>query len=412
MPVSFGGVILVDGKPFGLSVHHMLEPPSDDEDDGDSDAIGGADDEYELEREQPATRSSANNAYQRQWSIPTASSNLSLNSRPEYSSDVSEVDDEEGGYASSDFESDISDTESLADDRIEPGDTAGVDVEDDQDIVITQPALDDALAENLHVDDIETEELDEDHLLSYRLGDVYASSGLRRLQHNGTRHEVDWALIKLESPRLQPYNLVQGGRRYCKSPSSFRPSLENPVCRLSEQYTAEEDLYPTHVASSTTLANLNVHCFGRTSGLKTGRIGAVMSFVRIRGRATYSSSWAVEGDFGVGGDSGAWVIDNSTGSVCGHVLAERQGVTYICPMEVMLEDIKSTLGAERIALPGGAGEDDGKTVAAVAVAGEGVAAMVGTLSLGSELPDRSRVRDMQIKRKPCVYTRAVDRIVA
>jgi hypothetical protein len=34
-PVSFGGTILVDGKPFGMTVHHMLDAPSDDESDGD-----------------------------------------------------------------------------------------------------------------------------------------------------------------------------------------------------------------------------------------------------------------------------------------------------------------------------------------------------------------------------------------
>ena len=57
----------------------------------------------------------------------------------------------------------------------------------------------------------------------------------------------------------------------------------------------------------------------------------------------------------VGGDSGAWVIDNEQGRVCGHVLAwcERNAIAYICPMEVLLEDIKNTLGAKRICLPGG-----------------------------------------------------------
>lgn len=34
-PVSFGGTILVDGDPFGLTVHHMLDIPSDDEEDDD-----------------------------------------------------------------------------------------------------------------------------------------------------------------------------------------------------------------------------------------------------------------------------------------------------------------------------------------------------------------------------------------
>jgi len=55
----------------------------------------------------------------------------------------------------------------------------------------------------------------------------------------------------------------------------------------------------------------------------------------------------------VGGDSGAWVIDNDHGRVCGHVLAwsSKNGVAYIAPMQVILEDIAEALGAERITLP-------------------------------------------------------------
>lgn len=30
-PVSFGGMVMIDGEPFGMSVHHMLDAPSDDD---------------------------------------------------------------------------------------------------------------------------------------------------------------------------------------------------------------------------------------------------------------------------------------------------------------------------------------------------------------------------------------------
>jgi hypothetical protein len=62
----------------------------------------------------------------------------------------------------------------------------------------------------------------------------------------------------------------------------------------------------------------------------------------------------------VGGDSGAWVIDNDQGRVCGHVLAwcQRNSIAYICPMEILLEDIKKTLGAKRVSLPGDDGEEE------------------------------------------------------
>jgi hypothetical protein len=81
-----------------------------------------------------------------------------------------------------------------------------------------------------------------------------------------------------------------------------------------------------------------------------------MSSVRIYRRKTFSRSWSVAGGFGVGGDSGAWIIRNGTHEVVGHVLAwcARNHIAYLCPMEVLLEDIKRTLGAKRIYLPGSA----------------------------------------------------------
>lgn len=54
----------------------------------------------------------------------------------------------------------------------------------------------------------------------------------------------------------------------------------------------------------------------------------------------------------VGGDSGAWVVDNASGRVCAHVLAwsARNSIAYIAPMEVLLDDMAHTLGA-KVALP-------------------------------------------------------------
>ena len=54
----------------------------------------------------------------------------------------------------------------------------------------------------------------------------------------------------------------------------------------------------------------------------------------------------------MGGDSGAWVIDNKSGSVCGHVTAwsEFHQNGTISPMEVLLHDMEQTLG-KPVALP-------------------------------------------------------------
>ena len=61
---------------------------------------------------------------------------------------------------------------------------------------------------------------------------------------------------------------------------------------------------------------------------------------------------AIADIFLVGGDSGAWVIDNSSGGVCGHVTAwsEFHQNGTISPMEVLLLDMEQTLG-KPVALP-------------------------------------------------------------
>lgn len=77
-----------------------------------------------------------------------------------------------------------------------------------------------------------------------------------------------------------------------------------------------------------------------------------MQMTKMPGRLYPSPVWRVKGNFGVGGDSGAWVIDNATGGVCGHVTAYSEFWEYatIAPMEVLLRDMEDTLGA-RVALP-------------------------------------------------------------
>lgn len=293
----------------------------------------------------------------------------------------SDDDDYESFHLSSDSEFD-SDEESEEGDNLADsttskgttGDIEGIDVGEGDEIKITQPAIDD-IDDNFFPNE---EDRDDDHLSSHELGYIHASSGIRRWKKNGIIHEIDWALLKLNEDRLQPYNLVQGGRRFCFNRTlepdqrKISEKLEQPVSR--RHYTPDEDEYPNGVASADNLGGLNVHCFGRTTGLQGGMVGPAMSSVRIYRRKTFSRSWHVAGGFGgkhtlplclslakgsiVGGDSGAWVVQNGTHRVVGHVLAwcERNHIAYICPMEVLLEDIKRTLGAKRVYLPGSAEE--------------------------------------------------------
>lgn len=350
-PVSFGGLVNVDGRAFGMSVHHMLEGEEDD------------DEEYDEDDDDEGSDSSS-------------VLSMSETDEPLESDDGSTVRQL----------SVLSDT-SLDEDFQSDGDAAGVIPGEGMEIEITQPALDDAISLNLHADeedeDDEDSGVDEDHILSYKLGQVHASSGLKRTAFHSTEtgyrgissslpQEIDWALLELLPPRIHPYNVIRGGKKFC----------DNNISTSNKNAT---DCYPISIKGSTELAGAKVHCLGRTSGLASGVISSSMELLKLHGRSTFSASWTAHGAFGVGGDSGAWVVC-SDGKVCGHVLAERSGRTYICPMELLFEDIKETLGAVDVALPvvssakSGSGEGRG--------GGRGGNAVSSTrLSRGSSMSD-------------------------
>ncbi|XPS74299.1 hypothetical protein M3J09_006419 [Ascochyta lentis] len=362
-PVSYGGVVLVDDEPLGMSVHHLLDAPSDEESDSEDEVASPYPYDAVL-----SSAASNNNP----WLMGMgAQPGLELASdAPVPMWDLELSDDEDLGseddgeaesfdFSDSEFDSeDESDEEAMTDStmsRATIGDIDGIEVGEGEEIKVTQPAIDD-VDEDFFPNE---EDKDEDHLDSHELGHVHASSGIRRWKRDGILHEIDWALLKLNDDRMQPYNVCQGGRRFAFG--SMKPDqreisskLEEPVNR--RHYQPGEDEYPNGVASADSLGGLNVHCFGRTTGLQGGMVGHAMSSVRIYRRKSFSRSWHVAGGFGVGGDSGAWVVQNNSHRVVGHVLAwcQRNHIAYICPMEVLLEDIKRTLGAQRIYLPGSA----------------------------------------------------------
>ena len=372
----------------------MLEPPTDDEreeeeevesdfsTDSDSDYSDSSDDDTvaggphrSSARPQPVGASMAKKKIlDNKLSAPIA--------EEEATSDVS-LPSDDNDELFSDLESNLDDSDadsdagasSASDQSSVYGDTDGYNIEDDREITITQPALNDAVEQGWHLRDIAQEDQDDDHLLSFKLGRLHASSGLRRMTYSNLRHEIDWALIELDPPRMQPWNLILGGRQYCKASPSFIPALSSPVLRnpgsipstdsakstAAEQYPATQDLFPSSFLPLISLRNLPVLSTGRTSGLGTGEIGSALSFIKLRGRRSFSSSWTVLGaDFGIGGDSGAWVIDAVQGKVAGHVLDENRGVTYFCPMQVLIEDMRRSLGVRRVGLPGGEVVDFGE----------------------------------------------------
>ncbi|RMZ92389.1 hypothetical protein DV736_g403, partial [Chaetothyriales sp. CBS 134916] len=335
-PVSFGGTILVDGEPFGMTVHHMLDPPSDCEDDEEdcySDEEGGL-------RRSMASRSTQDAAFRQ---IGGAAADLSfIGGDSTFSSPGIDISDED--LAISDDE-DLSDTSTIR-----------------PDYSITD---------------------DSGHeFCSHTFGYIHASSGIRRVMRGQLKHEVDWALIHIEDDRLDVSNRLAGnyggnrprrpGRGGQHKSAGGDNKSNSPLLKL------------TKVVSSSKLSNLAVACRARSSGFSCGKISPAMCLVKLHGRHTFSYSWIVDPmppqqpdpdthrqrgshlqhrqkakpDLGTPGDSGAWIYCPETGELAGQVLAygEKLRQCYIAPMDVLFEDIRARLGASRVELPGALSE--------------------------------------------------------
>lgn len=308
--VSYGGVVMVDGEPYGMTVHHSLDNPSDD-DEGDDDDQSEDEEEppsqHQHHHQQQFRRSSARRpqgngfrgadqratppnsrqVVEESYLSDISGDELSPAGESDDEADLSEPETSRLDYSREDIDSIISDT----------GDIPGVNKGHGRRLLITQPAIDDVESSFFPDDD----DKDEDHLSSHSLGWVHASSGIRRWRRDRVTHEIDWALLNIEDHRLQPHNLVLGGRRYCREGGKqvHEPprGLRHPICR-QPGYPPEEDLFPNRVAGMQKLGNLKVHCMGRTSGLQSGVISPAMSSVRVTGRRTASRSWHVLGGFG------------------------------------------------------------------------------------------------------------------
>ncbi|TGJ81295.1 hypothetical protein E0Z10_g7458 [Xylaria hypoxylon] len=340
-PVSLGGVIIVDDKPYGMTVHHMLDDPdrpfqAPDELEGFPEAVTRA--------SAPTFRSSA------------SARDLSYLTEGETSSESSddfacEFSDTESEYSVTDITSDEED-EDEDEEFNQPGDIPGIEPGCGDGYIVTQPALDDVPFGFYPSPETENE----DHIDTYSVGEVYASSGIRRRTENNLVHEIDWALFKFADDRLPDKNIFP------------------PVTAGDDWSSTFGNLQPVEVAPVKSLPGLDVQCVARTSGSQAGRILPTLATVKIYGRASPSHSYQVSGripgiskstappnqtgrgvSLGIPGDSGAWIVDKLYGRLCGHILAwsDRKQVAYICPMDVLLLDIAETLQATDVRLPNG-----------------------------------------------------------
>jgi hypothetical protein len=357
-PVSFGGLIVVDDKPYGMTVHHMLDDPDQDQS-VPAGAGAGAGNEVvprSMARGEVVTDLAAWYAEQYQ-TVDDEADNSS--GTEDFACEFSDTDSE--AFSESDITSEASDDEQDEETyhEGEPGDIPGVEPGCGDGYIVTQPALDDV--EDGFYPSPETQ--DEDHLDTYSLGEVYASSGIRRRAEHGLIHEIDWALFEFQDERQPDENFVP----WINAAPAETPRQTGGGSGRSPTVPA---WHPTTVTPASSLPGLEVQCMARSSGLQTGLILPALTSVKIFGRKSPSHTYQISGTpsapgagekrkralpMGVPGDSGAWIVDRNHGHLCGHVLAwsQRKRVAYICPMDVLLKDILETLEASEVRLPGG-----------------------------------------------------------
>lgn len=333
-PVSFGGLVVVDEKTYGMTVHHMLDDPEASASEGPKQPMrSGAGSENQV----PDLAAWYAQQYPDEDSPNSGSSSDTEDFAAEFSDDGSDA------FTESAVTSEYSDEEPEEDQYGETGDIPGIEPGCGDGYVVSQPALDDVEEGFFASPDTQ----DEEHLDTFSLGEVFASSGIRRRNDDrGLIHEIDWALFEFKDDRLPRDNAI--------------PVADSDV---------PQPIHPTSVVPASSLPNLEVQCMARTSGLQTGVILPTLVSVKIYGRTSPSHTYQITSSpasernpsdkprrpLGLPGDSGAWIIERNNGQVCGHVLAwsQRKRVAYICPMDVLLLDIAETLEATEVRLPGG-----------------------------------------------------------
>lgn len=273
-PVSFGGTVLVNGEPYGMSVHHMLENEEVD---------------YALDETIDLHRCMASPVFdfgesfvQQAWTSATATEALYPLELADEGDEGYQSESDPDAWLSEILESEDRGYSKLDENEIDMGDTDGIEPGHGCELYVTQPAIDD-VDEGFFPNE---EDMDEEHLSSHGFGFIHASSGIKRRRCGEISHEIDWALIQVKEQRARKSNFIAGGARHCKRVAPDTPEDE------------AKSSYPCNVAKANELGGLQVHALGRTSGLQAGRILPAMSMIKMPGRISSSQSWTVMGNFG------------------------------------------------------------------------------------------------------------------
>lgn len=278
-PVSFGGTVLVDGEPYGMSVHHMIENEELDL---------GLEDTVNLEPLMDQGIPFNEGIIDCPEALPEALYPFEI-SEDEFDEDQSSASDDESWL----FDDTQSEGDFDCDVDVDMGDTLGIAPNQGKDLIVTQPAIDDVNGSFFPNED----DMDEEHLSSHSFGYIHASSGIKRVNRGTISHEIDWALIKVHENRMREKNVVTGGALHCESKLSQQAKTLDREA-INKASIRESASYPCQVVKTEELGGLRVHALGRSSGLQTGVILPAMTMVKMPGRISFSHSWQVKGNFG------------------------------------------------------------------------------------------------------------------
>ena len=151
-----------------------------------------------------------------------------------------------------------------------------------------------------------------------------------------SKHDLDWALIKLEDPSLYRPNLLV----FPESTYEFGVSA-----RLIEG--------PRRLTRAT--RSRDVLLLSGMAGLKRGKLATSFGYLMIGPVKQFNEVYNVsmsDGSVIDAGDCGSWVVDSVTHEVYGHVIAsDAFGDAYVIPLDNTFRDIRQQLAADQVCLP-------------------------------------------------------------
>lgn len=151
-----------------------------------------------------------------------------------------------------------------------------------------------------------------------------------------SKHDLDWALIKLEDPSLYRPNLLV----FPESTYEFGVSA-----RLIEG--------PRRLTRAT--RSRDVLLLSGMAGLKRGKLATSFGYIMIGPVKQFNEVYNVsmsDGSVIDAGDCGSWVVDSVTHEVYGHVIAsDAFGDAYVIPLDNTFRDIRQQLAADHVCLP-------------------------------------------------------------